>query len=241
MGQLDVLSGTGRPVLIIASAILAAALISGAAAQDRDGRAGTEKVQGASANSEPKKTEKRGPRSHHALSAEDERAALEFAQVHHPELHALLLRLRGGRKGQYLTAVRQLDQTRERLERLRERTPERYEPSLEQWRIDSRLRLLVARMTMSDDPALTEELHELLAERTRLRLELLKQDRERLRSRLEKIESQIETLESDPAAVAEKDLAAIRRSLGIPTSTNRPSTPTPPKTPRKKKPASAGP
>jgi DNA repair exonuclease SbcCD ATPase subunit len=175
------------------------------------------------------------------LSADDERAALAFAQEQHPELHALLMRLRGGRKGQYLTAVRQLHQTRERLERLRERTPDRYETSLAQWRIDSRLRLLVARMTMTDDPALAEELQELLAERTRLRLELLKQDRERLRSRLEKVESQIETLEADPAAVAQKDLAAIRRSLGIPTSANNPSNPLPPKAPRKKKPASAGP
>jgi hypothetical protein len=212
---------------VIPAALVAAALACAAAAQDRAD----------SAKPKPKPEERK-------LSEQDERAALDFAQEHHADLHALLLRLRQGRKGQYLTAVRQIHQTRERLERLRERTPDRYEASLKQWRIDSRLRLLVARMTMSDDPALNEELRELLAERTRLRLELLRLDRERLKSRLEKVNDQIIDLEADPAAVAEKDLAAIRRSLGIPASTNPQSAPDSPKnskTPRKKQPATTGP
>jgi hypothetical protein len=88
--------------------------------------------------------------------------------------------------------------------------------ALAEWQTDSRLRLLVARMTMSTgDPELEVQLQELLQKRLEARLNLLKFDRERHASRLAKMDEQIEQLESDREAAIQKELSEIQRSLGV--------------------------
>jgi hypothetical protein len=182
----------------------------------------TKKSPAASESGTTKKPSKPAPTSSRPLTGQDEQAALRFAQLHHPELHDLVRRLRANNRGEFREAVRQLHVTRERLERLEEKTPERYAPTLALWKLDSRIRLLVARMTMSDDSGLREELDELLAKRTQSRLELLKIDLERAETRAARLRQQIAEIESNPQAAARKDLAAARRSLGLPPDENAP-------------------
>ncbi|MGH7127070.1 MAG: hypothetical protein ACREJB_08205 [Planctomycetaceae bacterium] len=175
-----------------------------------------------------------GPLAEWQMTRQREKAALEFAREHHSELAELLAQLRRGDRPQYQKAVRELFQTRERLERLRERQPERYELSLDEWKLDSRIRLLAARMTMSDDAAIEEELTEALRQRVDLRLEILKLDRERTAARLEKLNAAIAEIESSPDAAALKDLQRLKKSLPLETSNKsrreRPSKPVPQKT-----------
>ncbi|MBW3541844.1 MAG: hypothetical protein KY476_16370 [Planctomycetes bacterium] len=144
-----------------------------------------------------------------------EAAALKFAQIHHPELEKLLLSLKKVNEREFDRAVRRLYQDSERLARIRERLPERYEAELEAWQLDSRIRLLVARQTMSDDPELDGKLKELLLKRVELRAEQARHERERLKNRLDKLNETIEQIEADPLDAALKDLERVKHSLGL--------------------------
>ncbi len=151
------------------------------------------------------------------MTPERQAAALKFAELHHPELYHLLLGLKQARQAEYQQAIRQLYNDSERLARLKERVPSRYEFVLAEWQLDSRLRLLIARMTMiSDDPELAAQLQDLLKKRYETRLGLLKMDRERQAAKLAKLDDQIQALETDRELALQKDLSRIQRSLGIP-------------------------
>ena len=139
--------------------------------------------------------------------------ALEFAREHHPELARLVGQLRKSKPAQFKSAVRHLIQSQERLERLQTRSPERYETALEAWKLDSRIRLLAARMTMSEDPELEAELRTVLRQRTDLRLRQLSEERDRLSTRLKRIEETISRIESDPEAAAARDLERVKKNL----------------------------
>lgn len=152
------------------------------------------------------------------MTPERQAAALKFAELHHPELHDLVNGLKESqrRQAEYQKAIRQLYRDSERLARLKERVPSRYELALKQWQLDSRLRLLVARMTMSaGEPELQAQLEDLLEKRLETRLALLKHDRKRLAARLARLDEQIQEIEEDPQETIEKDLLRIQRSLGI--------------------------
>ena len=154
------------------------------------------------------------------MTPERQAAALKFAELHHPELYQLIQGLKKANRPEYHKAIRQLYNDSERLARLKERIPDRYELALEEWQMDSRLRLLVARMTMSaGDPELEGQLQELLQERLDTRLALMKFDRERQAAKLAKLDDQIQDLESDREAAIQKDLLQIKRSLGDPKRT----------------------
>lgn len=161
-------------------------------------------VRPATAQEKPKKS---------AVTPAQETAAREFAQEHHPELAEILERLESSDRPSYEKAVRDIAATSERMSKLREADAERYELAVHNWTLDSRVRLLTARLTMSDDPELRGRLKELLHERQDGRLALLKLDRQRTTAKLEKLEAQIEELERDGDAAVDRDLARIERNV----------------------------
>ena len=150
-----------------------------------------------------------------------EARALAFVRLHHPELRDLLDRLKKHNPGEFDKAVRQIAQTSERLERLREREPERHQVELELWKVDSRVRLLVARLTMTNDHALVDEIKDLLAERVELRLHLLRLERERLASRIEKLDEVIADLDENHEDVVQKEFDRLTRNLRAPGAKSR--------------------
>ena len=181
-------------------------------AEDRDGR----NDRGRTAPAERVPTSGTQPVSL-VMTPGREAAALKFAQLHHPELERLLGHLERSNPAEYKRAVRKLYQDSERLARTAERSPERYELELEAWKLDSRIRLLVARMSMSSgNDELDGRLKELLQERVDLRLRQLQTERERLETRLSKVAETIDEIENDPEEAALKDLQRVKRSLGIP-------------------------
>ncbi len=142
-----------------------------------------------------------------------ETKAIAFARKHHPELADLLARLKKSDPKAYEKALREVSQNAERISKMRETDAERYELSLRVWTLDSRIRLLAARSTMSNDPGTEGELRDLLRERQNVRLALLKLDRDRLQARMDRLDAQIQQLQSDPDSAVENDFARIQREI----------------------------
>jgi hypothetical protein len=166
-----------------------------------------------------------------ALSAEREAEALAFAREHHPELAALIEKLRKDNRRQFDRAIRELAQDRDRLVRLQKQLPPQYDLALAAWKLDSRAHLLAARMTMSQDPALEAELKQVLRDRVDVRLKQLQFERGRLQDRLTVVNKTIDKIQADKTAVADGELQRIKRSIA---KSRRPA-------PRKPNPNETGP
>jgi len=117
--------------------------------------------------------------------------AKEFALEHHPELAELLTKLETKSKGDFRRGIREVHRAVVRLERFNERQPERYQFELEKWKLDSRIRLMTARWTMSQSPQLEEQIKALLKERKESHVQRLTNERKRVAKRLEQLDKQI--------------------------------------------------
>ncbi|MDG2130365.1 MAG: hypothetical protein P8K08_20360 [Fuerstiella sp.] len=126
------------------------------------------------------------------LSVNQQDDALEFARKHHPELANLLERLQSTvPAGFFARGIREVHLARQRLERIREKQPARFESELKHWKIDSEIRLLTARWAMSRDPALEKTIRELLRTRQQSRMDRLNEERAKLAARLTQLDAQI--------------------------------------------------
>jgi hypothetical protein len=132
-----------------------------------------------------------------AFTPEREAAALTFVSAHHLELAPLLAHLKKSRPNEYQKAIRKLFNDSERLAHSREMQPRRYELELQEWKLSSRIELLVARLTMDRTPALEAELRKALAEQLDVRRALLVQERERASQRLESVDKEIADLDTN--------------------------------------------
>lgn len=156
-----------------------------------------------------------------ALTPAREAAALTFARLHHPELAELLGRLKRHNQAAYRRAIRQLYQDSERLARIKDRekdkSSQRYQLALDMWKLDSRIRLLAARVATAKRPnsKLEAQLKEALLERIDLRIRQIELDRERLLQRIQRLDESISTLRNDRDKAANQYLLRVKRSLGI--------------------------
>lgn len=146
------------------------------------------------------------------VTPEREAAALTFAKRHHPELASLLEVLKTRPRDGYDDAVRDLFRTSERLTKLKARSPERYELELQLWKVDSRIRLLAARLVMEDNDELRGQLRELLREKTHVREALLRDDRTKAAAKVEKLDSDIAALRADPETSVDQDLEKLLKA-----------------------------
>jgi hypothetical protein len=145
--------------------------------------------------------------------AVQEGRALEFARLHHPELGDLLGQLKGNSHREYRQAIHDLAATSERLSRTREKSPERYGHALAAWRIDSRIRLLAARMAMSEDPALEEQLKALVEESIQVRLTQMRFDQQKAAERADRLGQNIARIEADREAAVSREIARVKKSV----------------------------
>jgi len=137
-------------------------------------------------------------------------SAMEFAKTHHPELAALLDQLRTNAPKDFEAAVLDLERTREKLERSRKNLPERYELELAEWKLNSRIRLMAARLAMGGDSTLEEELRDALRERHALRIQLLKDERDRAQKRMERLDEQIAEQQRRADDILNREFTALR-------------------------------
>lgn len=145
--------------------------------------------------------------------ARQEAAARDFATRYHPELVELLTRLRGSEPRQYRQAVQDLARTSDRLAALEKKLPDRHAQELKLWQVESRIRLLAARSSMTGDAELEQQLKSALKDRLELRKLALESERRRLRERLEKIDQTLARQESDPEALVDEEYARLKKKV----------------------------
>ena len=138
-----------------------------------------------------------------------EAAAHTFVKQHHPELSDLLTLLQEQNPKEYDRAIRELFRESERLANLRERDEERYELELRVWKINSRVRLAAARITMGETPELRRDLRDLLLEQIDARRAALVNERDKTAERLEKLDKQIQQMDRQRELMAERALRAL--------------------------------
>ena len=160
-------------------------------------------------------------------AADPTAAAVAFAVAHHPELVPLLDRLRKEAPGEFAAAVADLDRTRERLAKLRDRQPEKHDAALEEWKLSSRIRLTLARLVTNSSAEAEEELRQLVRQRAEARLAPLRAERDRITGRLEKIAAQLEAFDRDPDAAVAAEFEAVRAKAAKPTPRPKPRSPKP--------------
>jgi hypothetical protein len=100
----------------------------------------------------------------------------------------------------------------ERLAKVKERSAEKYESEVSEWKLTSRIRLLAARLTMSGDPVIEGELRTALRDRVELRLAAQRAERDRLQARADKLTQTIDETTSREDAIVEKQLADLRKT-----------------------------
>ena len=154
-------------------------------------------------------------------------AAVAFAVAHHPELVPLLDRLRTEAPAEFAAAVADLDRTRERLAKLSDRYPERHEAALAEWKLSSRIRLVLARLATNPSAKAEEELRQLVRQRAEARLAPLRAEQERITTRLEKVTAQLEAFDRDPDAAVAAEYAAVRSKAAKATPRLKPRSPKP--------------
>lgn len=123
-----------------------------------------------------------------------EAAVMTFVQENHPDLEALLVYLKRNRPADYAKAIRELFNVSERLARVQEQDENRYELELAQWKLQSRIRLLVARLRMEQSDELRRQLREALSQQVEVQIKILQGQRDRLADRLERLDAKLERL-----------------------------------------------
>jgi|GEM_PF-5036373 len=160
----------------------------------------TQSLAGPPVPSNDSKPEKRQDKS---LTADETAEALSFAREHHAELARLLKRLSADSPAEFKRGIRDVYRSVTRLDRLQEKQPSRYSTELELWKLDSRIRLLAAKWTMSQDPELEKQILGLLQERHALRLKRLQDQVAQQEKQLQQMQRRLAALQEDSAVERE--------------------------------------
>lgn len=150
------------------------------------------------------------------ITPEREAAALTFVREHHPELADLVAVLKEKHPKEYQKAIRDLFRASERLAQVHDLDNGRYELELKAWKLQSRVQLLTARMTMKGGPPadkLREELKTALEQQYDNQLALVKAERERVAQRLETVDKQLKNLEQRRAEAIERQIDVLTHEV----------------------------
>jgi hypothetical protein len=147
------------------------------------------------------------------ISKERAEVAVRFAREHHPELAELLDGLRESDSRNFQAGLRVLTRDAERLEKMLERNDERYPVSLDLWKLDSRIRLEIARLSMSHDDDFEPRLRPLMEKRQAARVRLVRMERQRTAERLAKYDEELKTLESTPDGLVGAEIERLKKIM----------------------------
>lgn len=151
----------------------------------------------------------------HGQTIEPDREAIarRFVEAHHPELGALLERLKPMNPAEYAKAIDELAAVSRSLETMKARDPRRYELSLEIWKARSRVDLLTARLISRREPSslLEQRLRDAVAAQVDAEARRLAHDRDLAAARLARLNENLGRLEDDREAVVSQRLERILR------------------------------
>lgn len=150
------------------------------------------------------------------VSAEREAELLEFVQQHHAELATLLQTLKTAQTKDYAAAISDLDREIRHLDQIRKRSPAQFDAELKVWMARSRVRLLSARMLMSESEELKEELKSQLRELRQLEVAALQleigsvqQSIDKQQQKLQKLQSRLADMQSSDEDWLTKQIASL--------------------------------
>lgn len=129
------------------------------------------------------------------ITEQDRTQAQQFVAEHHPELASLLSQLQKSRPAEFERALRELVPQTQAIQRSKERSPARYESQLAAWKVDSQIRVLMARWSRKQDPETETKVRELIAHRQQLRREQTQAEKQRLTEQLQKLDEQLQNLD----------------------------------------------
>jgi hypothetical protein len=170
---------------------------------------------------EPDKLDEGEKRSRIEKSEADRKAAMEFATQHHPELARLLEQLEKSRPNEFVRAIRDLNKQLQQLEITREKNPTRYDAQLESWKLESQIRVLTARWSLSRDAELETQVRGLLKQRREAKMAQLKADKERLLEQQRKIDEQLTALSDPMDAQVDKEWEQLAKKAGNPKNSGK--------------------
>lgn len=161
------------------------------------------------------------------LSKSQQVSAIAFAKANHPELVPLLNSLKRTREADYNRELRQLYQASTRLGKLKSRVQvERYEQELTVWKLDSRIRLQLAKWAVSKDSKLEAEIRNALAERQAIRKAQYERELAQLNERQAKLQSMLKSFTGTKLDKEWEQLSkSVARKRRQPSVKKRPSRP----------------
>jgi hypothetical protein len=139
-------------------------------------------------------------------------------RTHHAELAELLEQLKATNVPEYQRAIRDLFQSSEHLAQIEERNPQKYELELQNWKLNSRIQVLVARLSMQPSKTLEDDLRQVLAEKVEAREQLLLYEYQKAQAKLAEAGTQLEEFRQDrPKLVDEwrEDILEQSRDPGV--------------------------
>ena len=137
---------------------------------------------------------------------------LSFVRENHPELEPLVLSLKDKLPRQYENAIRSIDKSVTQLQAIQDGgNQQRYDQALEYWKLNSRIQLLSAQLSIEDTPARRKQLKRLIARQFDDRKNQLIAERDRTTERLARLNETIEKTETGREAEIDQRLESIVR------------------------------
>ena len=178
-------------------------------ADDAEGRAGGGTESGPT-NSPTIESQQQDQQQRVPKKRQDE--LLEFVKEHHPELVKLLQHLKKNRRGEFNEAMLDLDRSEQRISLFKDRNPQRYQIELNLWKTRSRIRMLVAQLSVEDNQRQQRQLKQEVSQFFKLRKQQLLSDKERTEERLNRINENIEKFDSEGDELIERQFQAYLRN-----------------------------
>jgi hypothetical protein len=144
---------------------------------------------------------------------EQESESMEFVQSHHPELVALLQRLKSMKRDEYETAIRDIVKVRKRLETLEKRDSKLHGVELDAWKLQSKIDLLLARAVAQDKEFDSSALRTLVQKRVENQKERLELELANLLERQKQIKESLERLEGNEEERISQQLSALMKRV----------------------------
>lgn len=137
----------------------------------------------------------------------------KFVRENMPELAKLMSVLNERNPAQFQRLLVSLNQTYQKLQGLKKSGNEaHYAAVLENWKLDTRIKMLSAQMSFREMPNAENRLERLIVSQVDNRKEIIRQEKAKLEARIKKLESNLSRLENDPSGEVERRLKAALKS-----------------------------
>jgi len=145
---------------------------------------------------------------------QSEKEAIEFVQENHPELVSLLESLKAMREKEYQMAIREISQTKKRLDGFGKRDVDTYTIELDTWKIQSKIDLLIAKGIAREKEVDNEALRELLKDQVENQKKRWTHELESLAKRQKQISGLLLMTEGHEKEKIEQQLSALQNRVG---------------------------